>query len=88
MLTAVFIVGKLGKNEKDYRYLLVDKVPDVDYGDEEDGKAKYDHFKIKHWSNTTSALNRLAEGRKVALKGRLEEVEGETFIIAELYREF
>ncbi len=87
MLTSVFIVGILGKNENDYRYLLVEKVPGLDYEDDEE-RAKYDYFKVKHWSNTPSAFNRLAEGRKVALKGRLEEIEGETYIIAELYREF
>ncbi|OQC11278.1 MAG: hypothetical protein BWX74_00252 [Tenericutes bacterium ADurb.Bin087] len=88
MLTSVFIVGTLGKNENDYRYLLVEKVPGIDYSDDGDEQTQYDYFKVKHWSNTTSTLNRLAEGRKVALKGRLEEIEGETFIIAELYREF
>lgn len=88
MLTSVFIIGTLGKNEGNYRYLLVEKVPGLNYEDAKQNAEKFDYFKVKHWSNTTSAFYRLAEGRKVAVKGRLEEEAGQTYIIAELYREF
>lgn len=85
MLTAVFIVGKLGPIENDYRYVLVEKVK---RNEEDEYKVEYDRFKVKLWSDISGVLHRLREETMVSIKGRLEEQNGEQFVIAELFRSF
>lgn len=85
MLTAVFIVGKLGPIENDYRYVLVEK---VQRSEENEVKVQYDRFKVKLWSDITGVLHRLRDETMVSIKGRLEDVNGEPFVIAELFRSF
>ncbi|MFA5485611.1 MAG: hypothetical protein WC275_00785 [Bacilli bacterium] len=83
MLTAVFITGKLGEMASDCRYIYVEKVPEPDYN------AKvplYDKFKVKMWSQSVGLLTKLRAGTIVTIKGRLEEVNGETIVVAELIR--
>ena len=83
MLTAVFITGKLGKVEDNYRYVYVEKVPEPEY----DGSSpEFDKFKVKMWSNLPGILHKMKSGAIVTIKGRLEEQNGETFVIAELIR--
>lgn len=83
MLTAVFITGKLGEMHNDFRYIYVEKVPEPDY---DANTPVYDKFKVKMWSQVPSVLTRVKAGTIVTIKGRLEEVDGETFVIAELIR--
>lgn len=85
MLTAVFVVGKLGKIVDDYRYVYVEKVPELDF-DPENEDDKYDKFKVRMWTNEPGILHRLKEGTMVSIKGRLEEIKGEIFVIVELFR--
>lgn len=85
MLSAVFLVGKLGKLDGDYRQVLVEKVPtgDTPY---DPGRENYDIFKVRMWSATPGVLNRLPDGKVVTIKGRLEEKNGEVTIVCELIR--
>lgn len=85
MLTAVFIVGKLGVVEDDYRYVLVNKVLTKEAFDESNA---YDRIKVKLWSDISGTLHRLKEGTMVSIKGRLQEENGELFVVVELYRSF
>lgn len=83
MLTAVFITAKLGEVEADYRYIYVEKVPEPEY----DGSSPaFDKFKVKMWSYLPGVLHKMKSGAMVTIKGRLEEQNGETFVIAELIR--
>lgn len=85
MLTAVFVVGKLGKIVDDYRYVYVNKVPDLDAPalNEEDN---FDKIKLRMWSKEPGILHRLKEGTVVSIKGRLEEQKGDLFVVVELFR--
>ncbi|MDY0214097.1 MAG: hypothetical protein RBS24_01005 [Bacilli bacterium] len=83
MLTAVFITGKLGEIESDYRYIYVEKVPEPDYDEK---SPLFDKFKVKMWSYLPGILHKMKDGTMVTIKGRLEEQDGETFVIAELIR--
>jgi hypothetical protein len=85
MLTAIFIVGKLGPVEGDYRYVLVEKVK---HHEDDQSRVEYDRFKVKLWSDISGVLHRLREDTMVSIKGRLEEQNGDVFVIAELFRSF
>lgn len=85
MLTAVFVVGKLGKIVDDYRYVLVEKVPELDYIPEHE-EDQYDKIKVRMWTKEPGIIHRLKEGTMVSIKGRLEENKGELFVIVELFR--
>lgn len=83
MLTAVFIVGKLGKIENEYRHVLVEKVPGTDY---DENVPQFDSIKVKMWNPTSKLLHKIKDDTMVSIKGRLEENNGELVVIAELFR--
>jgi len=85
MLTAVFVVGKLGEIVDDYRYVLVDKVPELEVEPENEAD-RFDKIKVKMWSKHPGILNRIKTGTMVSIKGRLEEDKGEMFVVIELFR--
>lgn len=85
MLTAVFVVGKLGKIVDDCRYILVEKVPESEEMAHYDVQ-QYDKIKLRMWSQKPGILHRLKEGTMVTVKGRLAEKQGDLFVIVELIR--
>ncbi len=88
MLTAVFVVGKLGEVEGNYRYVYVEKVPE----DEVMGREIHENFdkiKLQMWSGDIGILARLKEGIMIVLKGRLQvNRQNELFVVVELLRTY
>ncbi len=88
MLTAVFVVGRLGEIDGDYRYVYVEKVPEVEVISS-DKNENFDRIKLQMWSGPSGILSRLKEGIMIVLKGRLQvNKENELFVVVELLRTY
>lgn len=85
MLTAVFIVGKVGEVVDDYRIVNVEKVHDSNATHSEND-CSFDRIKCRLWSGNNGLLYRLKDETAISLKGRLEEKKGEVHVVIELFR--
>lgn len=80
MLSAVFIIGKLGPMTKtNIRMVQVKRAYREDEKD-----VIYDDLKVTHWScNTSNPFYRVRESHLVTIKGRLQMIDDEILVVAE-----
>ncbi len=88
MLTAVFVVGRLGEIEGDYRYVYVEKLPEGEVMGQEI-EENFDRIKLQMWAGDIGILARLKEGIMITAKGRLQvNKQNELFVVVELLRTY